>query len=151
MQLVCGRFAPITYNDELNVASEGSTAEAEFARNQLSSIITQTNGTIFIFAAVFAVLFVATILFRRKKLGFLAILPGIFLSAYIVFYIALYAYGIPFFHGGWYRTFWAVPVVFGLLVAWLGGESRKVIVDRFTEIFAKQPVVLTGHLILVQL
>jgi hypothetical protein len=99
---------------------------------------------------------------RKKKLGVLTVLPGLLLSAYLVFYIALYAYGIPFFHGGWYRTFWAVPVVFGLLVAWLVGQSVDVISTKLKSRFSNnlalvlsvslsvQAVILVGGLLLLK-
>lgn len=140
-QMVIGDLGMNPYNTELNVAAEGSTAEAEFARNQLASIITQTNQTIFIFLVFSALAFTATIILRRRKLGFFRVMPVLLLALYLVGYIALYAFGIPFFHGGWYRTFWAVPVIFGFLAAFLAGEARSAVGERMLPWFSKSEII----------
>ncbi len=150
-QILLGDLGMNPYNTELNVAAEGSTAEAEFARNQLYSIISQTNFTIFAFGSVFALLFVVTIILRKKKVRLFWILPGFVLAAYLVGYISLYAFGIPFFHGGWYRTFWAVPVVFSLFVAWMGGGVREAISERFGVLAKKKGIIGILSVVLVNI
>jgi hypothetical protein len=116
--------------NDLSVAADAAVGEKNFAKSQLASIVTQTNEIVFLFLIVAGLMWLVALLVRKKKKTAFRFLPMLGVVGYVIGYIALYAYGIPLFHGGWYRTFWAVPLVVGGLAAGLWGTSWVGFWDR---------------------
>lgn len=111
---------------------QGVSDIAKFYQNLSKLVYTDTSEWIFLLTAVGAVLFIIALLLRKQKREILArVLPFILIALYIVLQPVANAYGYNFIAQGWYRAFWAVPVIVAALAASLWGEFFEFVREKF--------------------
>lgn len=104
----------------------------EWQRGQINHLFDWTNPVFFVLIGVIFCAYLITFFFRSKKRAILNIFPFLLVVIYVLFYIVIYGFGIDIFHGGWYRVFWAVPLVLGFLIAWLWGDLEHFWQEKFS-------------------
>ncbi|HKZ34523.1 MAG TPA: 6-pyruvoyl-tetrahydropterin synthase-related protein, partial [Patescibacteria group bacterium] len=107
---------------------EASEETRQWSLSQVGYVWNHTNEILWIAAAVVAGLFLVTFIFQKKKLHalgelFFAALPAIG----VIGAVMLYARGYIQFIGGWYKVFWAVPLLIGVFSAWGWGSVSRAI------------------------
>ena len=122
---------------------------AEFNRQQVDRIFTDNHDGIFMTCAVLIVLFTTTLVFSRRVLSILEILPYGFLVLYFWFYIWLFGQGISIYHGGWYRVFWSVPIWVGALAAACWFYAEKNVHKVVTSTYLKLSFLILSDLLLL--
>lgn len=118
--------------NELPQADTG--AIAEFHRNQLKHFLTDTHPLLLVFLAAAGLVILLTLFLRirrKKSWRFLVFfLPAIWILAYN----SLYAFQMGFFHGGWYRVFWAFPLSLGMIIGFAWGDFWQAVRGLFPKI-----------------
>src|SRR3990170_961257 len=117
----------------IDTTSSAPSEEIVFQRQQLRLFLEKTNDLFFAALIVAAVLLVITFLIRRKKKEVFRIFPYLLVAGAITGYIAMLGFGINFFHGGWYRVFWAFPVVLALAIGAVWREFLSGLQERIGE------------------
>lgn len=133
-------------------ASAGVLEIERWRRSQVSHLFDWTNPIFFTLLQAGAVLYVITVIIRFRKRKFLHILPLILIASYVLFYIWIYGQGIEFYHGGWYRVFWAVPVILGLIICRVWGDFWsfwRVFLDKRNRFLYPGVMILTSGALLV--
>lgn len=114
-------------------SSAGPAASVDilnFYRSLTRLLYTDTNVWIFYLAAAGAVLFLVVLILKRKISLIFRVLPYVLIVGWGVLHTFANAYGIGFFPQGWYREFWAFPVLLGALVAVFWGQFFDLIRDK---------------------
>lgn len=83
------------------------------------------HGFFFFIAAALIIFLISLILYRKKWISSLILF--FFLAFYGWFFMYLYYIGSNPFAGGWYRAFWGLTVLMGLMISLLFGESSEAI------------------------
>lgn len=105
-----------------SLSPSSNLAIQEWQRGQINHFIDWTNPIFFVLLGIILFAYLITFFFRSKKRAILNVFPLFLVVTYVLFYVVIYGFGIDIFHGGWYRVFWAVPLVLGFLIAWLWGD-----------------------------
>lgn len=108
------------------------TDTVRFYQNLSKLVYTDTSVWIFLFLAAGAVLFVIALLLSKQKKEIISrVLPFILIALYVGLHPVANAYGYNFLGQGWYRAFWAFPVVAAALAAALWGEFFEFVREKF--------------------
>src|SRR3989344_2066787 len=78
--------------------------------DQLSRLVTDIHPLFISFFIAAGIIFFITFVFRKKRKESWKLLVFSLPALWVIGYDVLYAYGIEFYHGGWYRVFWPLPV-----------------------------------------
>ena len=120
-------------------AAKGAAEIAQFQKDQLKHFISETNPLFFIFLAASVLVLLLSFVVRKKRRKSFKVLIYALPALWVIFYNSLYAYGISFFHGGWYRVFWPFPLSLGILISFIWGDFWTSMKERFS-VFGKKPV-----------
>lgn len=125
------------------VEAQGVSSTVQFYQNLARLVYTDTSVWIFLFLAGGAILFIfALLLGKRKREILYRVLPFAFTALYVGLHPVVNAYGHSFIPQGWYRAFWAFPVVAAALAASLWGEFFEFVREKFkAEKFATHIIV----------
>lgn len=148
-----------TFGDSSSTTGAAAGAEGQavsditrFTQNLSKLVYSDTSEWIFLFLAIGAILFIFAILMRKNKRQILSrVLPLALIALYVGLHPVANAYGYNFIAQGWYRAFWAFPVVAAALAAVLWGEffefvREKIKVEKlaFNLIVSNLPFVIFG-------
>ena len=113
-----GTSAPdYSYAVPSNIPADAAAKIAEYNRAQFWRFKTDVNGGFFVFVAIAAVLLIAAFILAKKRKRLLGIVPlAIFLGFLFLYNFGL-SRGFSYLQGGWYRSFWVMPIAFGALIA----------------------------------
>lgn len=105
-----------------------------WARNQFYVSFTDTNRALLHLLELLFIFFVlGTIIRKTRKKAVIDTLAILLVAFWVIFYIYLLSIGVNIYHGGWeawYKLFWAVPVVIGLLASQFWGVFATAISER---------------------
>ncbi len=93
-------------------------AIAAYNKQEFWRFLSEVNEIFFVFFAAAVVLLIISVIFAKKRLKVLGVLPFLIFLGYTFVSIYGLSRGIPFFQGGWYRAFWAMPLAFGVCIAY---------------------------------
>ena len=113
-----------------------------FQKNQVKRIVTDNHPAIFYISLALLILYLISIIISRRVSGLLEIIPIGGLVLYFVFFIWIFGQGITIYHGGWYRLFWSIPVLVGMLSAALFYQSLTLLKNTFKGL--KTSLLITG-------
>lgn len=103
---------------------------SKFYHGLVRNLYTDTNIWLFLLFLVGTVLLIVTVIFVRKKAPILRVLPYVLIAGFVILHTVLNAYGFNFLPQGWYREFWAFPIVLGALVAVMWGQFFGLIREK---------------------
>lgn len=109
---------------------QGISQADEFYQGLVKFLYLDTNVWLFWLVFLGAVLFLFSFAISRKKYNFLHNLAFIIIVLYAATHTILNAYGYAFLPQGWYRAYWAFPIVLGGLISVLWGEFFSLIRER---------------------
>jgi type 1 glutamine amidotransferase len=122
-KFVASRFVQSAGSEGIGGQLSSSGAETakhivELTRNNFWLFLKETNTSLLYFAAVMFGLGLVMLMIKpvRKSGGVRYFLVSLSVFAYQLGYIGMYALGFSFYHGGWYRVFWSLPILLGLLI-----------------------------------
>lgn len=120
-------FAFITPQGDKGAGGSSSGAGSgeqvsNFYKGLFKLLYEDTNQLLFGLLVLGVMLFVVTFVLVRKKGVFLRVIPYVLIVGYAVMHTYLNAFGHSFFPQGWYREFWAFPILLGALIAVLWGQ-----------------------------
>lgn len=95
---------------------------ALYNRQQFYHIFADTNRALLLLPFIAGIFFIISLIFRKRKERIISSVAYFSSVAFVILYIFVYSRGISFLQGGWYRVFWPVPVVLGMLVAYFWGS-----------------------------
>lgn len=103
---------------------------AQFYRNQITTMFTDTNRWLEVLVGVSLVAGLVGVIAQRNLKAVGRVTVWFLIASYVVVHVVANLTGHYFLFQGLYRAFWAVPVVMGALVAvlwgtWFGVETRK--------------------------
>lgn len=127
-------------------APQPSPGMANFYKSLVHLLITDTNKWLFYFLGAGAIVFILSLIFSNRITRLRRVLAFGLITAYVAGHVVANAYGFGFLGQGWYRAFWAFPVVLGALAAVLWGEFFKVLSFDFSQfnkkIWMRVPIIL---------
>jgi hypothetical protein len=130
-RLVAFKKDPLpTAGGDPSITAQAAPELVAFSRGQLKRLITDTNQTLFIFLAAAGVIFILSLLLRKRRRNSLKTFVFALPALWVVFYISLFAFGISIFHGGWHRVFWPFPLVLGILISFIWGDFWVSVKER---------------------
>ncbi len=115
---------------ETQAPSAGISDVDKFYRGLVKVLYLDTNVWLFWLLAFGVILFILTFIFIHKRGLFLRVLPFILIVVFVIAHTFLNAYGFTILPQGWYREFWAFPIVLGALVAVLWGEFFNLLREK---------------------
>ena len=101
-----------------------------FYRGLVKLLYLDTNIWLFWLLIFGVILFILTFIFIHKKSLLIRVLPFILIVVFAAAHTFLNAYGFTILSQGWYRQFWAFPIVLGALVAVLWGEFFSLVREK---------------------
>ncbi|RJR29720.1 hypothetical protein C4564_01790 [Candidatus Microgenomates bacterium] len=128
-------LATNTYKDSVSTAKVAIDEQViEFTRQQPLRLVTDTNKTVFLLLGAGLIVFILGFTLKPARKKLLSVVPFLALVVYYVGYVYLFSFGISIYHGGWYRLFWATPLVMGLLGGSLWGAGQQGFKQRFRRV-----------------
>lgn len=115
----------------VSTAKSGTEVIAKYNRDQLQRIFTETNDIFFLLLQITAILFILSLVIRRKRSNSVRIIVYMLPALWVILYNLLASYGINVSQGGWYRAFWALPLVLGIAISFAYGEFWASLCERF--------------------
>ena len=133
--LFIGRKAPPIFTGSLQSTSQGVSEEAlaiaQFYKNQIGLLFTQTNHWLFVALGVAVIGFMVTFFFSRHKKRALYLIPFILDTLYTAAHPALnLADIISIFRHDPYRAFWPFPMALAALVAYFFGFAWQTLSNK---------------------
>lgn len=116
-----------------DLSSSVDPKKVEWARNQFYVAFSGTNNVLFHLLAIAMLFFIIGLILSKSRLRlFIDSISFGLVAGWVVFYIYLLSIGIDVYHGGWeawYKLFWPMPVVIGVVIS----QLWKVFLDGITE------------------
>lgn len=103
---------------------------SNFYRGLTKLLYTDTNIWLFYLTAGGVILFLMTLILRRRKGLAFRVFPYFLIVGYAILHTFANAYGFSFFPQGWYREFWAFPMLLGALAAVSWGTFFDFVRDK---------------------
>lgn len=115
---------------EALTASQGLSDVDKFYRGLVGVLYSDTNIWLFWLLIFGVLLFFLTFIFVRKKSLLIRVVPFTLMTGFAISHTFLNAYGFTILPQGWYREFWAFPILLGALAAVLWGVFFDLIRNR---------------------
>lgn len=142
VKLIASRFAATSAPDysyavPSNISADAAAKIAEYNRAQFWRFKTDIHLGLFVFLAAAVILLIIAAILAKKRKRLLEILPFAVFLGFLFLYNFGLSRGFSYFQGGWYRSFWVMPIAFGALVAsswrffWLSFFERVKNLDNF--------------------